>query len=153
MRPPREIQVFVHRAPGHDSHEVLVLRRSVRHGGYWHTVAGAVEPEEAGADAALRELSEETGLDGRLCLIDLAHDYCYPIELETPDRRKLYSPDVTAIVGESFAVEVPPGWEPHLNAEHDSYRWCTIAEAQGLVYWSETKRALGRLAELLRQHR
>ncbi len=69
--------VLVHRVRRPDSHEVLVLRRTVRHGRYWHTVAGAVEPEEAGADAALRELSEETGLDGHLCLIDLARDYCY----------------------------------------------------------------------------
>ena len=42
--------------------EFLVAHRSPESGGYWHTIAGAVEPGEAFHVAALRELHEETGL-------------------------------------------------------------------------------------------
>src|SRR5262245_11909251 len=55
----QEVIVFVARR--RDGH-VLILRRNVRHGGVWHGVSGAVEPNETMLDAALRELAEETRL-------------------------------------------------------------------------------------------
>ena len=41
--------------------EVLVVKRSPARGGYWHSIAGGVEPGETELEAALRELREETG--------------------------------------------------------------------------------------------
>ena len=49
--------VFVRRGD-----EVLAVHRSPDQGGYWHSVAGGVEEGESYADAAVRELEEETGL-------------------------------------------------------------------------------------------
>ena len=45
--------------------ECLVLRRAAggRSPGSWETVHGHIEPGERPADAALRELAEETGLE------------------------------------------------------------------------------------------
>src|ERR687897_1885228 len=54
-----EIAVFVTRR---DGGEVLLLRRVRSGGGYWHVVAGALEPGESAREAAARELEEETGL-------------------------------------------------------------------------------------------
>ena len=57
VRPPYEVFVFVRRQD-----EYLILHRSPRQGAYWHCVAGGVEEGETYAQAAVRELREETGL-------------------------------------------------------------------------------------------
>jgi 8-oxo-dGTP pyrophosphatase MutT (NUDIX family) len=54
-----EVAVFVTRKRGS---EVLIVHRSPEQGGYWHVVAGGVEPGEAVEEAAERELREETAL-------------------------------------------------------------------------------------------
>jgi len=53
--------VFVRRGD-----EVLVVHRSPAQGAYWHSVSGGVEDGETDAEAAVRELREETGLEARL---------------------------------------------------------------------------------------
>ena len=54
--------MFVTRRGGRD---VLLVHRSPEQGGYWHVVAGGVEPGETAVEAAERELREETGLAAR----------------------------------------------------------------------------------------
>src|SRR5262249_27427170 len=109
-----------------------ILHRSPDAGGYWHTVAGAVEAGEAGPDAAVREGLEETGFDARGCIRELNHGYEY-----------------RAVSGQSFAAEVPDGWALQLNEEHDGYRWCGVDEAVRLLHWAETAEALLLLARSL----
>jgi len=94
---------------------------------YWHIVAGVVEYGEAIADAARRELREESGLVGT-DLLDLGSPVTYPI---TPELRQRYDypADLDAVTVYSFAAEAPSGWEPTLNEEHDEYRWTTIEDA------------------------
>ena len=41
-----------------------------------------------------------------------------------------------------FLIEVPPGWDPELNEEHDEYRWLPRDEAVELLYWPEPKELL-----------
>jgi dATP pyrophosphohydrolase len=102
-------------------HEFLVLLRCRADGGYWHTVAGAVESGESYREAAERELREEVGLVAEL--VDLDRTYVYD---ETVEVR-------------AFLAETPPGWEPTLNEEHDDYRWCSREEAALLFHWPETQ--------------
>ncbi len=52
--------VFVTRR---DRSEGLIALRAQAGGGYWHTIAGGVEPGETAVEAARRELREETGLE------------------------------------------------------------------------------------------
>ena len=140
MRQPLEVLVFVRRGP-----EVLVVHRSAERGAYWHSIAGGVEPGETELEAAVRELQEETGLDARDTLVAIGHRMTYSLDEEPPERRPLYAPGTTDIEVECFVADVPPGWEPELDDEHDGYRWCSPAEARELLYWDDVKDALGRV--------
>jgi dATP pyrophosphohydrolase len=140
VRQPLEVLVFVRRGA-----EVLVAHRAPRFGSYWHTIAGGVEPGETELEAAVRELREETGLDARDDLVALGHRLAYSLDEDPPERRALFAPGVAEVEVECFVADVPAGWEPELDHEHDGYRWCSPAEARELLRWDDVKDALGRV--------
>ena len=131
MRRPEEVLVFVRRGG-----EFLVLRRSASRGGYWHSVAGALEEGESYAEAAVRELREETGLEATP--VDAERAFTYSMD-EEPEWRKLAQPGVEEIAVRTFVVDAPPGWEPELDWEHDEHRWSTAEEAAELLFWPDVK--------------
>jgi 8-oxo-dGTP pyrophosphatase MutT (NUDIX family) len=141
VRTPREAGVFVHRAA-----RLLVLRRI--EDGYWHIVAGVVEPKETFEEAARRELSEEVGL--QTDLVDLEHAVSYPITDELRSQYG-YPADVSQVTVRHYAAEAPEGWEPRLNEEHDIYRWSTVDEAVTLFHWPETREAARTVGKRLRR--
>ncbi len=67
--------------------EYLVVHRTPEGGGYWHGIAGGVEEGETTADAAARELAEETGLAGEP--VEIAAPFVYVIDDGLPDQRSL----------------------------------------------------------------
>ena len=111
----QEVVVVVQRGS-----ELLVVHRSPENDAYWHLVAGGVEEGETFAEAAARELREETGLSAEVESLDSPFEY-------------------NGIRVESFLAAAPPGWEPTLDWEHDDYRWCTREEAVGLLHWPEPR--------------
>lgn len=113
----REVLVFVRRGA-----ELLVLLRSPEGGGYWHSVAGGVEPDESDRDAATRELREETGFEG---------------ELVEPVGAYVYEP--YGVACSCFVIDVPEAWEPVLDHEHTEYRWCSREDADRLLRWPEPR--------------
>jgi dATP pyrophosphohydrolase len=119
----REVLIHVRRGE-----EFLVAHRAPDGGGYWHTIAGGVEPGEEPEAAAFRELREETGFEAGA--LEPLGGFAYVREPweEEPGLRI----DVRA-----FLVDVPAGWEPELDEEHDEYRWCSREEAIELLFWPE----------------
>jgi len=147
MRRPEEVFVVVHR-PGPDGREFLVLERSPERQGYWHLVAGALEMGEDPAAAARRELAEEVGLAAQVT--DLGRGYVYALADEPLEVRARFAPGTAEISVTAFVAEAGAGWEPVLDDEHVSHRWCSASEALTLLRYPEPRDALARADERLR---
>ncbi len=118
--------------------EYLVLRRSpaeTLYPGVWQFVTGAPEGNETAAEAARRELAEETSLT--------------PIDIWTvPHVNVFYDPRNDSIqVTPVFAARVDPGTEPVLSPEHSEYRWCDYPSALTRLAWPGQREALGAVHE------
>ena len=128
--------MFVTRRGGRD---VLLVHRSPEQGGYWHVVAGGVEPGETAVEAAERELREETGLAARVTDGIEVTEYVSALTKEPADRDDA---SVLAVGVTCFRVAAPEEWEPTLDWEHDGHRWCASGEAASALRWPGTAQAL-----------
>ena len=117
--------------------EFLVLLRSPERHGYWNLVAGGVEEGEAPADAARRELDEESRLTDPVRFESLPLDLAY------------VRPEGSKVVLHAFMAEAAPAWEPVLDEEHVEYRWCSAGDADVLLAYPEPREAVGYVARLL----
>jgi dihydroneopterin triphosphate diphosphatase len=125
------VDVYVLRG-AHAALRCLVLRRSPggRCPGSWEAVHGHIESDERPADAALRELAEETGLQP-IRLYNLSR-------VETFYQHRL---DEVALVP-VFAAFVAGDAAVHLGSEHDQFEWLTAEEAGPRFAWPRERRAL-----------
>ncbi|NNG16429.1 MAG: NUDIX domain-containing protein [Gemmatimonadales bacterium] len=119
--------------------EALVLQRAA--GGRcphsWETVHGHIDPGETPSEAALRELTEETGL--------------VPERFYNISRVEMFyrhSLDEVALIP-VFAAWVDPGAVPTLSPEHDRAEWLSPAEAKARFAWPREGRALEDIVHLL----
>jgi 8-oxo-dGTP pyrophosphatase MutT (NUDIX family) len=135
-----EVAIFVTRR---GRSEVLIAHRSPEQGSYWHTIAGGIERGETPREAAARELAEETGLTGAVLQAGgEVVEYAYSLSEEPPDRSGPYPQGPLEVRVHCFVVDAPDDWEPTLDWEHDSHRWCAPAEAAATLRWPETAQAL-----------
>jgi dATP pyrophosphohydrolase len=112
--------------------ECLLLRRAAggRCPGSWEMVHGHVEPGEPPADAALRELREETGFD--------------PLSMYNLSRVEsfyLHRRDSVTLVA-MFAVFVDPSAAARLGPEHDDSAWMSVEQARARFAWPREVRCL-----------
>ena len=122
--------------------EILLLRRGQGDilPGLWQSVSGGVEPGEAAAAAALRELGEETGFG----VGEIAGFY------HLDQVNQFHEPSLGGIVSSVvFAVRVAAGAEPVLSAEHDSMRWVSPDEALRILVWPGYRESIRRIVENL----
>ncbi len=132
------VDVYVIRGVGARM-ECLALRRGAggRCPGSWETVHGHIEPGERPAEAATRELAEETGL---------APDRLYNLSrVESFYQHRI---DEVALVP-VFVALVGDAAEIRLGAEHDRFEWLDAAQAERRFAWPRERRALADIVALL----
>jgi dihydroneopterin triphosphate diphosphatase len=119
--------------------ECLVLRRAAggRCPGSWETVHGHIEPGERPAEAATRELAEETGLTPeRLYNLSRVESFYQ------------HGIDEVALVPVFVAI-VARDVEVRLGPEHDRFEWLDSRQAEERFAWPRERRALGDIVALL----
>lgn len=128
---PESVLVVVYTA---DLDVLLISRRKPE--GFWQSVTGSLESGETPAQAAARELAEETGIVASVN--DHAISRSFPIAAAW---RRRYAPGVTENLEHEFSVQLPERCEVVLDpTEHVEYCWLPIVEAMAKVS-SRTNRA------------
>jgi dATP pyrophosphohydrolase len=130
-----------------DDGQVLLLRR-VSPFDFWQSVTGSLDAGEYHADAASRELCEETGLTDEGQLIDTGTSRTFTID---PRWRHKYASGITENVEHVWRYRLPRTVDITSDPkEHSDWQWLPIDKAIELV-WSWTNRdALKQLRDDLR---
>lgn len=131
---PLSVLVVVHTRDLH----VLLIERADRPG-FWQSVTGSQNAGETLEQTALRELYEETGIDGaRYGLTDWKKHTVFEIY---PHWRHRYAPGVTHNTENVFSVEVPEWIDVKLAPlEHIAYAWLPWQDAAERVFsWSNAE--------------
>ncbi|MGD2166631.1 MAG: dihydroneopterin triphosphate diphosphatase [Gammaproteobacteria bacterium] len=120
-RRPESVLVVVYTS----SLEFLLLER-VRPPGFWQSVTGTLEWGETPAQAARRELREETGLS----TVGLRDGECAQRFAILPEWRSRYAADVDTNLEHVWYLELPAIVAVTLNpAEHSRYDWLGLDAA------------------------
>ena len=100
--------------------------------GFWQSVTGSLDrSDEDLAQAATREVFEETGIAVDQLPADALRNLHHQIEYEIyPEWRFRYAPGVTRNTEHWFALQVPENTSIQLSPrEHVAYDWLPFAEA------------------------
>ncbi len=116
----------------------FLLLRAASHG-TWGFPKGLIEPGESEAEAALRELFEETGLEPRARVPGFRYAVRY--DVDAPEGRR----DKTAV---HFLAEVDAE-TPRLSGEHDAYAWLAPPQALERLPFENLRRVLAHALETL----
>jgi dihydropteroate synthase len=136
---PRSVQVVVYRETDAGRRYLVLLRRREGSPDFWQPVSGSLEPGETFAQAAARELYEESGISDVESLRDLGLVNSFRI---APAWRPLYAPDVTHNLQVAFGACVTAGEVRIDPREHAEHRWEPYARARELMHYEPNRRAI-----------
>lgn len=120
----------------HTDDEALLLRRTSPFD-FWQSVTGSLHAGESHADAARRELTEETGLtdEGELSYTGVSRQFAID-----PRWRDRFAPGVVENVEFEWRYRLPAAAGIRLNTdEHSAFEWLPIDAAIDRA-WSWTNR-------------
>jgi len=139
--PVNIVECWIFRVTGAGRLEVLLMRRSEGRifAGLWQPVTGRPEEGELAPLAALREVTEETGLG----LADIEGFYTLDQVVQ------LYAARTNGISHfVMFAARIRPEAEIAISHEHDEMRWVEPAEAISLAIWPAYRESLARIERI-----
>jgi len=130
--------------------DVLLLERA-DHPGYWQSVTGSRDDDEALRDTAIREVREETGLDvNRYVLSDWQQQNIYDIY---PKWQHRYPPGIWKNTEHVFSLELPEPVAVKLAPrEHLNYQWLPWQQAADKVFSPSNRAAILQLPEKLKSN-
>lgn len=125
--------------------EVLLIERA-DFPGFWQSVTGSRDDDEALVETAIREVAEETGIDAaQYELTDWQLQNVYEIYPKWVHR---YPPGTTHNTEHVFSLELPQPVEVQLSPrEHLSYQWLPWQEAAAKVFSPSNRAAILQLPE------
>jgi len=133
FRLPFSVHVFLYRRTAAGALEFMLFLRKPREAfgrpAFWQGITGALEAGETFHDGAIREVLEETGLEG----IDFQFTgfvASYPIR---PAWRVHFGAGPDHVEERAASGEVPVDAVPRLSDEHSSWGWFTAEQALGLL--------------------
>jgi len=115
----------------------LLLRH--KQGGHWGFAKGRIEPGEGTRDAALREIREETGIDGI--------DFVEGVSVES--RYSVHRNGCGLLKTVTYYAARTGDGAIHLSHEHTDARWVNAVDAQSLLTHAESRRVLVSVDEAL----
>ena len=127
MKIPISVLVVIYKS----NRDVLLIERADR-AGFWQSVTGSLDrSDEDLAQAATREVFEETGIAVDQLPADALRNLHHQIEYEIyPEWRFRYAPGVTRNTEHWFSLQVPENTSIQLSPrEHVAYDWLPFAEA------------------------
>ena len=131
--PRRPVSVIV---VVHTDDRALLLRRQAPFE-FWQSVTGSLQVGESHAEAARRELAEETGLTDEGVLSYTGISRVFTID---PRWRNKFGPGVVENVEFEWRYRLPSTIDVQLNQhEHSRYAWLRIVDAVDEA-WSWTNR-------------
>jgi dATP pyrophosphohydrolase len=137
LKRPESVLVVIHTR----ALECLLLER-VQPAGFWQSVTGSLRWDETPAQAAAREVREETGLDAAT-LRDAHMQNTFPI---LPEWRARYADGVDSNLEHVWYLELPAPRDIVLAPrEHLRYAWLPLEDAIGKVSSWTNREALERL--------
>lgn len=123
-----------------DGSHILLLHRRPERGNFWQPITGAIEKGESPAEAARRELQEETGHAVEPAELDLTQSFM----IESQFLEAIHPPPVVASeicfharLDSRLPIRIDP-------LEHDSCGWFTFAEAYEKIRWTDDREAIER---------
>ena len=122
----------------HDPVGMILLLKRADIEDFWQSVTGSLRWDEHPRQAAIRELSEETGISTVDKLVDWQRSVTF--EILEPFKSR-YPPDTQLNLEHMFSLQVEPDQPILINPEeHVSYAWKPYFDAQTMV-WSWSNRA------------